>query len=224
MNRFWVIIALMLVFTACSKDEESGKVSLSIKGKNETLKSKAVTGLVITDFRLSFRDVEFKKDESDLSGGEFNFSGPYDVDLMDEGGALTQTIGTVEIEDGTYKVLRFKLHKSTDRDVTDVLYDKSVFMAGTINGVPFEFWHDTSENFDFEYVNGIEVVGNTAKVAVQFNMDQFLSSVVAINLSDAVDQDEDGVIEINPDNEDGNSDLADDLKVNIKAAADIIKL
>jgi hypothetical protein len=223
----YLLFAAFFIFSSCSKDEESGSVTLSLTGVNQTLKSAQntlVADVKITDFKLSFRDVEFKLDESDLNSTEVQFRGPYDVDLMSETDALSQTIGTIDIPDGTYKVLRFKLHKDMDRLETDPLYDRSLYMKGTIDGTPFEFWHDTSENFDFEYTGGIVVAGNNVEINVQFVIDQFLDSLHTIDLSQAVDEDEDGLIKINPDNEDGNGDIAYKLKDNIKEAADLIKL
>jgi hypothetical protein len=168
--------------------------------------------------------VEFKADESEFDSAEVQFRGPFDVDLMSDTEALSQTIGTVDIHDGNYNVLRFKLHKDTERMESDPLYDRSLFMAGTIDGTPFEFWHDTSENFDFEYDGGIDVVSNNVDINVQFNIDQFLNSLHTIDLSQALDEDEDGLIEINPDDDDSNGGVADHLKENIKEAADLIKM
>ena len=218
------IIGLM----ACSKDEENGSVAITFKGINETLKSAkglSATNVKITDFKLSFRDVEFKKDQSSLDSNAIQFKGPYDVDLMSETNALSQTIGNVNISDGTYKIIRFKLHKSKDRAITDPLYDRSLFIKGTINGTPFEFWHDASENFDIENVNGILVSGNNkVNIVVEFKIDQFLNSLYNIDLSLALDKNQNGLIEINSGNDDGNSDIADKLKDNIKEAANLIKL
>ena len=227
MKKNILFLTAILLFISCSKDNENGGVSLTFKGHNHTLKSATVfaeADVSITDFRLSIRDVEFKMDESDLDSSEVEFRGPFDVDLMNETGPLSQTIGNVEIPSGTYKVLRFKLHKSRDRASTDPLFDRSLYLEGTINGTPFEFWHDTSENFDTEKSGGIVVSDNEVDVVVQFNIDQFLSSLHIIDLSQATDSDEDGLIEINPDNDDDNGDIADALKENIKEAADLIKL
>jgi hypothetical protein len=57
-------------------------------------------------------------------------------------------------------------------------------------------------------------------------MDQFLSSLNQIDIGLATDGNGDGVIEIYPNSEDGtdNRDIADQLKDNIKTAADLIKL
>ena len=226
MKKWIYIIIAGLIFSACEKEDEQGSLSLTIKGVNQNYKSekKATTAEVkITDFRLSFRDIEFKKDESDLDSNEVQFRGPYDVDLMDDNDALSQTIGNVDVPDGTYKVLRFKLHKDEDRAQSDPLYDRSLYMKGTIDGTPFEFWHDTSENFDIEKSDGILVNGNAVNVTVRFNMDVFLNAVHTIDLTQAKDDNGNGIIEINPDDDDNNGDIADNIKENIKMAADLIK-
>jgi hypothetical protein len=226
MKRISIFLAAIMLLSSCDKD--SWNVKLAFKGEKGTmgavLKSSAEVNLEITDFRLSVRDVEFKMDESDLDSNEVQFRGPYDIDLMSPTDAVSQTIGNIEIPDGTYKVLRFKLHKSENRPVNDVLYKRSVFIKGTINGAPFEFWHDTSENFDIENPDGIVVSNNQVNVIVRFNIDQFLNSLHTIDLSTASDSDEDSLIEINPDNDDNNGDIAEKLKENIKMSADLIKL
>ena len=59
---------------------------------------------------------------------------------------------------------------------------------------------------------------------MEFKIDQFLNSLYNIDLSLAQDKNQDGLIEINSGNDDGNSDIADKLKDNIKEAANLIKL
>lgn len=228
MNKsFLGVLGVLVVFflISCEKND-TGSISLTFKGENQSLKS-ANSGLAadvkITDFQLSIRDVEFKLDESDLDSSEVQFRGPFDVDLMSETDALNQTIGNLEVEDGTYKIIRFKLHKSREREESDPLYDRSVVLNGTIDGTPFEFWHDTSENFDVENSEGIIVSGTSVNVVVKFKIDDLLTSLHSIDLSQATDTNENGLIEINPDNDDGNGDIADQLKENIKMAADLIK-
>ena len=216
----------LLIVLASSCEKDNGGLSLSMNNKINTYsakKSLKIGDVVITNFSLSIRDVEFKQDESDLDTIDVQFRGPYELDLLLNSDALTQTLGEIDLVDGTYSVLRFKLHKSRDWMQSSKLYDRSLYLAGTIDGNNFEFWHDTSENLDIENSAGIIVNGNTVNVVVKFDIDLFLSSLHQIDLSTAVDGDEDGLIEINPDNDDGNSDLADQLKDNIKLAADMIK-
>jgi len=224
MKKVAIILLTGILFVSCEKDQNS--VLLTFQGVNNVMKSVVTESsqhVVIEDFKLSIRDVEFKKDESHLDSLEVEFRGPFDLDLASPQDALSQTIGSAEVEPGLYKVLRFKLHKSRDRDMSHELYDRSLYIAGTIDGVPFEFWHDTSENLDVEHGSGIQVAEGQVNVTVQFRMDQFLSSLYSIDLAQAVDEDGDGLIEINPDNDDDNGGMADQLKENIKLAADLIK-
>lgn len=222
MKQTIFIFLISFALFSCKKDNDKANVTVSMSGVNATLKASA--SVKITDFRLSIRDVEFKMDDSDLDSNEVEFRGPYDVDLMSETDALTQTLGTITVPEGSYKVVRFKLHKDQSRAETDVLFDRSIYIAGTINDTPFVFWHDTSENFDAENSSGIQVSAGDINVTVRFVMDQFLNSLHTIDLSQAVDDDEDGIIEINPDDDDNNGDIADKLKENIKEAANLIKL
>lgn len=225
MKRLFLFITILAFLFSCNKDEDTvGTINLSFKSSKQAKKSTLESTVQITDFRLSIRDVYFKlDDDSEADASDIHFSGPYEIDLLDSSDALTQTIGSIEVEDGTYKTIRFKLHKTRDVDAASPLYDRSVFVAGTIDGVPFEFWHDTSENFDIENSSGFVVSGNTIDVVVNFSIDAFLNSVHTIDFSTAQDNDNDGLIEINPDDDDDNGTIADQFKENIKMAADLIK-
>ncbi|NNE02078.1 MAG: DUF4382 domain-containing protein [Eudoraea sp.] len=229
-NRI-IVIALALVIVSCSNEEEGGKIELRLSavngnaGKTAVLTGKGNENVVFTDFKISIRDVVFKNDDdpnSNLDTDEIQFRGPYQVDLLNGTDALTQTIGNVVVPDGLYKELRFKFHKDEEAPLTDDLFDKSIYIEGTIDGTPFVFWHDTSENLDVGRSTGVQVTDGTANFTVTFDISQFLNSFNEIDLSLAVDNNQDGLIEIHPNDEDGNQDLSDELKDNIKATADII--
>ncbi|WP_297763157.1 DUF4382 domain-containing protein [uncultured Muriicola sp.] len=227
------LFATAIVMFSCSNDSGEGKIQLKLSAVNNTGNtgksimptSKGNENVIFTDFKISIRDVVFKNDDdpnSNLDTDEIQFRGPYQVDLLNGSDALTQTIGTAFVPDGLYKELRFKFHKDEDLPVTDELFDKSIFIEGTIDGTPFVFWHDTSENLDVGRSTGVQVIDGTVNFTVTFDISQFLNSFNEIDLSLATDNNQDGVIEIYPNDEDGNQDIADKLKENIKATADII--
>ncbi|WP_299161308.1 DUF4382 domain-containing protein [uncultured Eudoraea sp.] len=233
-NSLIILIASALFSTGCSKDDnDDSRIRLSLNALNASVtnaKSNFFTGknnenVVFTDFRISIRDVVFKNDDdpnSNLDTDEIQFRGPYQIDLLSDGNALSQTIGDVVVPDGMYKELRFKFHKDEDLPATDKLFDKSIYIEGTIDGQPFVFWHDTSENLDVGRSTGVKVAGTVINFAVEFDMSQFLSSLKQIDLNQALDGNKNGIIEIFPNDEDGNRDIADDLKDNIKETADLI--
>lgn len=230
---FLIILSLNFVFNGCSSDDNrfEGTISLDISAVNpNSLRSPIVLNripveVIFTDFRISIRDVVFKNDDddsNDFNTDDIHFRGPYQIDLLDGSDALSQTIGNVFVPDGLYKELRFKLHKDDDLPLTDNLFDRSIYMEGTIDGVPFIFWHDTGENLDVGRSTGVLVEGNVVNFTVEFDISQFLNSLHEIDLSLATDNNNDGLIEINPHDNDGNQDIADQLKDNIKMAADLL--
>ncbi|MDH3699349.1 MAG: DUF4382 domain-containing protein [Flavobacteriaceae bacterium] len=230
---FFLLISMILFIVGCSNDSDESRIRLKVSatnvsgvsGKSAISAQKPNENVVFTDFRISIRDVVFKNDDdpnSNLDTDEIQFRGPYQVDLLDGSDAITQTIGDVVVPDGMYKELRFKFHKDEDLPSNDMLFDRSIYIAGTIDGTPFVFWHDTSENLDVGRSTGVEVSGGVINFTVEFDMSQFLSSLNQIDLMQATDGNQDGTIEIFPNDQDGNQDIADDLKENIKATADLI--
>lgn len=230
---FFLLFAMALFFVGCSSDSDESRIRLKVSatntsgvsGKAAISAQKPNENVVFTDFRISIRDVVFKNDDdpnSNLDTDEIQFRGPYQIDLLDGTDALTQTIGDVVVPDGMYKELRFKFHKDEDLPATDELFDRSIYIAGTIDGTPFVFWHDTSENLDVGRSTGVQVSGNVVNFTVEFDISQFLSSLNQIDLMQATDGNQDGLIEIFPNDEDGNRDMADALKENIKMTADLI--
>lgn len=222
-------VAFAFIAQSCLNDPSAtGSLSLSLKSIGSTTINTGgrLTGIVeITDFKISIRDVSFKNEDDDnphFDTVEVKFRGPYQLDLLNGGDALTETIGNAVIPNGNYKEIRFKFHKDEDLAPTDKLFDRSIFLAGTIDGVPFEMWHDTSENLDVGRSTGVIVQDNVVSLTVTFSIDQFLSSLHTIDLTTAVDGNQDGLIEINTNDPDGNKEIADLLKDNIKEAADLM--
>lgn len=226
-----VSIVFAFLAQSCSNDPSpAGSLTLGMKSTGSTIINTGgrVTGTVeLTDFKISIRDVAFKNEDDDnphFDTVDVKFRGPYQLDLLNGGNALTATIGNAVIPNGNYKEIRFKFHKDEVLPTSDNLFDRSLFVAGTINGIPFELSHDTSENFDVGRSTGVIVQDNEISLTVEFSIDQFLSSLNPVDLSTAVDGNQDGLIEIGTNDPDGNNDLADQIKDNIKEAADLIRL
>ena len=228
-----VVVMLIVIMTSCSENDSvspTGKVNLRFSVSDiDMLNSGGRTaGLIsITDFQISIRDVVFMTDNDDDGvtddSTEIGFRGPFQLDLLNGSDAITETIGTVEVPNGTYQQLRFKFHKDEDLSHSEPLFDKSLFIAGMIGDTPFELWHDTSENFDVGKNEGIVVSNNEINLTVNFSISQFMNSLYDVDLSVAKDRDQNGLIEINTNDSDGNKEMVDAIKENIKFSADLIK-
>ena len=229
--KFFFLISIFSLTFSCSKEDTNsqGEISLKFSATNTSFSRNSMSqvneNVIIIDFKISIRDVVFKNEsdsDSSLDTDEIQFRGPYQIDLLDNSTALSQTIGDITVPDGLYKELRFKFHKDEDLPSDNPLFDKSIYIEGTIDEIPFVFWHDTSENLDVGRYTGVNVIDGVANFNVQFDISQFLSSLHQIDLSVATDNDNDGLIEINPNDDDGNQEIAQKLKENIKETADLI--
>ena len=121
---------------------------------------------------------------------------------------IDQTLAEVDLPEGNYEEIEFSINESEDSE--SELFEKSIFIAGTINGTPFEFWHNEDLDFEIEFENGMLTLeeASATLINLQFDLNNLFSLV---DISTAADGNEDGTIEINPSNDDGNSDLADTM-------------
>lgn len=220
------MIATMGFLVSCENENPSpmGTVNLKFAASGIDIANsggRTAAAIEITDFQISIRDVILITDQDDST--EVAFRGPYQLDLLNGSDAVSETIGSAIVPNGVYKELRFKFHKDEDLSPSEPLFDRSIFIAGTIGDKPFELWHDTSENFDIGKSTGIVVNDNVVNLTVNFTINQFLNSHTIIDLSQAVDGNEDGLIEINTNDPDGNKEIVDALKENIKISADLLE-
>lgn len=149
---------------------------------------------------------------------EFQLAGPFEINLLDN---ETTTIVNVEIPQGVYEEVEFKMDRSNNPNST--LYQKSIMITGTLNGTPMTFFHTFEEDFEVDYEDAGQnlIIDDSNNNEVTFNFD--LNSVVnAVNFGAATDGNGDGTIEISPTDADGNNALANQIKSAIVQFAELI--
>lgn len=225
------------LFVACNNDGPSstGTVILKIdavSSTGNTINGRTKATTIINDFKVNIKEIEFEFDEEDsrfATDSAFNddskLKGPFVVDVLDQNAFVEQLVTTVNLPNARYEEIEFKLHKNED---AGIMNGKSILITGTVDGKPFIFWHDTDEEFEIDFENAatdLTINGNTLPMVINFQLERLFSSIKGgVNLSLAKDGDGDGVIEINPgsaDN-DGNKDLADEIKNLLEDATDLI--
>lgn len=214
------VLIITLAFASCSNDESSnsateGKAVLKAKTtftSGAKISSRAGT-IVLNSFKVNLKEIEFELDDDNQSDDDGFFdgdddiklNGPFELSLLNSPAAIT----LVDIPNGKYEEVEFKMDKNENS--SSPMYNKSIEIKGTINGVPFVYWDDEDEEFEVDYEEtnkDITVTGNTIEIVFDFDLNSVLSSV---DLSQAKDGDGDGVIEIGPSDDDGNSSIADML-------------
>lgn len=215
--KLLIMVVLILTIVACSNDESTGKVRISAKASNNSITTKSVSTVTISKFLLNVIEIEFEI-EDDFQGNddtqeenlysELEMEGPFLLDLSNTNTATIIT--SVEVPNNVYNELEFDI--SPNNDTSNEMFGKSILINGEINGVPFEFWHNAEEEFDIDYEDSllnIIVDANTINTTINFDISTVFGATSSIDFSNAKDIDNDGIIEINPNNDDGNADLAD---------------
>ncbi|MFD0933451.1 hypothetical protein ACFQ0R_12670 [Psychroflexus salinarum] len=163
-------------------------------------------------------EIEDEEDDDRFdSDDEFELRGPFELNLS----SGEVTVVEVEIPVGEYEEVEFEMDRSNNP--TSDLYQKSILMRGTISGTPFEFFHTFSEDFEVDYEdagqNLVITEDNNNTVVFEFDL---VSVFNLIDLSNAKDENGNGTIEISPEDNDGNNQLANRIKNAIKDYVDLL--
>ena len=223
---------LMLIGTSCTKDEVNNP-NLRIKASATNTFSQSRTAsrtafnaeVTISEFKLNIKEIELEFDEAYFdvvndsiidSEDEIELQGPFELDLL----TGTTNITSLELPEANYEEIEFEFDRSTDQ--SSDMFNKTVVIQGTIDTIPFIFWHDFEEEIEVDFENeitDITITSSLTEIIINFDLNAMLSQV---DLSTAVDGNEDGTIEISPEGADGNNDLAELLKDQLKAAAELL--
>lgn len=240
------IILLIVLLSSCSSDSGTTQNKMQIVAKatytNPSSKNASEVGMnndvVITSFKVNIREMQFSlaesdnddsDDDSDDDSGngdndddgdydgddEIGLNGPWELDLLNQSAPVT----TVTIANGTYEEVEFELSKNLVN--TSPMYNRTIEIRGTINGTPFVFWHDEEADFEIDYEDmnqSLIVNNNSFDLVINIDLNQVLSQ---LDLTSATDGNGDGIIEISPNDTDGNNNLADDLLDRIEDATEM---
>ncbi len=151
---------------------------------------------------------------------EIELEGPFELDLLD--GQITFV--NTAIPNGRFEELEFEFEASTDPQ--SELFGKSILIQGTIQGTPFEFWHDFEDELEVDFEDtslDITINGDTENLVIDFDLSMLFNHALGIDLSQAQDGNEDGLIEISPSDPDGNNELAGKIKERLKQVIDLLE-
>lgn len=234
-----VLTLALILSSSCSNDETDssvGKLNISAKSSFTNLTGKSSSAnkmagdIVIDDFRMNIskfeleidlEDDNYEDDQNELWDDdgfydyedEIELMGPFELNLMS--GQISFL--NVDVPVGNYDELEFKFDVSTNS--TSDLFGKSVLIQGTIDSTPFIFWHNFDDEVEVDFEDAqfdISVTQNAQGIIIDFDLGQILDSVNGVDLTLATDGNQDGTIEISPEDSDGNNELAEALRNKIK--------
>ncbi|MFO8022401.1 MAG: DUF4382 domain-containing protein [Perlabentimonas sp.] len=219
-----LIISLAVFLSSCNKDDDNLKNQTAIKFEANYLttykataqKTTLADGVVVESFKINIEEIEIEFDDNDplfatdSVATDYDLEGPFEIDLMKDGNALETTIvNNVDLPSAAYEEIEFEFSES-ENSISD-MYGKSMLIEGTINGADFIFWSDEEIEIEIEFEELVYLdEASRAVLTVSFDLASLFDATAGgIDITSAVDGNENGIIEIYPEDPDGNSDLAD---------------
>ncbi len=209
-----LILSFALFNISCSSEKsDNGNVEIKAKMSHNGLNKNSNSTISISEFKLNLKEIKFEVDDNNGTfQGEDNvkFKGPFQLDLIN--GVVNVTNGT--LPNLVYDEIDFKMHKGIITGSSAPNEAKSIWIKGMIGNKKFEFWHKFEDKIEVDFDDpNIDLTVNSNSLSVIVNFD-LSNMIIPAYLSSAVDTDNDGIYEINPDNigGDNNNGLADNMK------------
>ncbi|MCH7410950.1 hypothetical protein MM239_16190 [Belliella sp. DSM 111904] len=221
--------------TEISEPQSSvGLSATSSAGNSSTANQRViVNGFATSQFAVGTKEIEMKyAAKADLLAGisignitlKTNVNTSFhqeasqakNVILVNNGTAATSAIAEGRSPQGNYTEVNFKLHRKTEGNTNDPMYDRSLWIAGEIDGKVTTIWLTSEKAIRARSENavGVEVDGDTDMLLV-FDMDKLFAEV---DFSAAVDANGDGRIDIGPNSADGNAAILSKIESNLETA------
>lgn len=227
-----LLVFTMVLLSACNKDDtEKGGATFIFKATMEDTGGTSFTKsfsdnhngelnneVVIESFTINIEEIELEFDDddplfaTDSVASDIELEGPFEIDLILQENTLETVLAdNVDLPAAAYEEIEFEFDKS-ENSISD-MYMKTMQVKGTINDTDFIFWHDDSFDVEIEFEHDIHLdEAKQAVIIVSFDIvSLFDPEMGGLDISNAKDENQNGIIEIYPDDPDGNEDLADRL-------------
>jgi hypothetical protein len=224
--KLFALLAIGTFFlSSCDKDGfQDGNVQIVFSAKLPTTSSQTQgfrlnESVVINEFKINIHEIELELDDDYRyinedgkvsSDDEIELKGPFEIDLVRNGQSISQKITELNLPNAVYEEIEFEIEKG--KVSNSEMFRKSILIRGTYEGTPFEFWTDEEEDFEIEFDDdrGFTLEeGSKAIMKLEFDLsDIFNPERGGVDLANAIDGNEDGILQIYPNDPDGNQALA----------------
>lgn len=205
--------------TTSVDDDLNDQIAIKFEANYQMNKStllKSTSAVVIESFKINIEEIEIEFDDNDplfatdSVATDYELEGPFEIDLMRNGNALDTTIvNNVELPSAAYDEIEFEFSES-ENSISEMYY-KSIRIEGTINDTTFIFWSDEEIEVEIEFDELVYLdEASNAVLTVSFDLTSLFDPAAGgIDITSATDGNANGIIEIYPEDPDGNSDLSD---------------
>lgn len=197
----------------------SATVGSSEESPNARTNNLVYGNIAITDVSISVDNIKLKlkadsKDDRKPKEAHFNINHPLTLTLVKDGRVLVAPLARGLARHGIYGSAAFDLVKASDVSETHEMYGYSVITKATWFDVPAVMYLDLEEEVELKFKKDL-VVNGAQNMVLTLYMDKFLAGVAPTLVSDG---NGDGLIEVGPNDEDGNGEAYEAIKANIEDA------
>lgn len=228
-RNFWYAFSAAVILASCTQNEEvpntqESEVTLTATVSSSTDPSARTASLVynnltITDLRLSLDDVKLNLRATSENSNKptivhIRSGAPQVITLVRDGEIHDVFIGSAMAFNGVYGKLNFDLVQAVNVEEDDEMHGKSVIVKAFWFDVPAVMYLDIEKNVEVKFNQGIEVAG-AQDFLLTLYMDKLLEGVDPSLVSDG---NGDGLIEVGPNDEDGNGEAYAAILANLESA------
>jgi hypothetical protein len=231
-STFMILLLTVVIIVSCSKTNNLSGVQLIVKTsgvKSAGLKSASL--VTVDTFLINIKEIEFGIDEEreglddceDSTVSEFELDGPFLIDILSSEALTGMQLATADLPRAVYDEIEFKLDRY-HQNSSSKLYNRTIFIAGTIDGKRMRMWYTGDYDFEVKYAdttNYLNLDGAALKVYLDFHLNNMLASLNSFDFSGAKDLNGNGIIEIGSDDTDGNRSIAHHLIVAVHKCCDL---
>jgi len=223
--NFVLAAVLGIILGSCTEpeeEEESLHANVSIHARavaqNETVGpgNVNIAGASFRDFHIGLREVGLlKKGESVQDKTPIGNQEPMFLKFLLSQLSQLEYFGSSMIRKGEFDRVSFMLNRGSELPLDHPMHNKTLLMTGTVNGTRLRIYSTAEKEITVRLFRGPYSIQHATDLFLNLDLNTLLHRV---DLTTAQDGNGDGIIEIEPTNKDGNSDLYNAIFNNIENA------
>ena len=202
---------------------KSATVNGAIGADELTASALTASEVTLESFLINIDEIEFElEDDFDNYGDdfddegdddyndEFEIKGPFVIDLLSDEAGNGLVMAAADLPNGQYEEIEVEFDKYYG-DPANKLYGHTILIEGLIDGQEMKMWYDDDYDLEIDFPNteqNFALTGSEISLYIDFYLSKMLDNLNAIDLSGLKDGNGNGIIEIGPDDTDGNNDYA----------------
>ncbi|WP_200975697.1 hypothetical protein [Echinicola sp. 20G] len=218
MKKQLLLIGLLaagsFAFVSCDNNDEGEKPKASVSVKARAIatnsqpdeNARMISGANIISANASIANLSIQGESENNSGMQVPIEqgATINLGLIESALPLSQSLGNIMVDQGTYSKISFQFQSDDVLQEGDDMFNKTLQIQGNVNEQLFTIYTDTEEMLAAKAEGGSIKIEGSQDLYLNFNLNKLLENV---DLTLAVDGNNNGTIEIEPTNMDGNRNI-----------------